>query len=228
MKAFPVIRDLVTDVSWNYRVNEQITPFTPRDDLKEGVDLRNGDFLIDQVDTDRMSEFRKCIECFMCQDVCHILRDHRMHNRYYGPRFMIRMASLDMHPLDGVDRLDQIADEAGIGLCNITKCCTEVCPEGIHITDNAIIPMKERVVDQRHDPILKILGRTPNKGRKKPPPRTSDPTLSQVAGPAVLWPGGWVPITPSQSPRDRSTVGSLHRPPGRCTSAACARRWWPG
>jgi succinate dehydrogenase / fumarate reductase iron-sulfur subunit len=176
MKAFPVIRDLVTDVSWNYRVNEQITPFTPRDDLKEGVDLHNGDFLIDQADTDRMSEFRKCIECFMCQDVCHILRDQRMHNRYYGPRFMVRMASLDMHPLDGVDRLDQIADEGGIGLCNITKCCTEVCPEGIHITDNAIIPMKERVVDT-HDPLLKVLGRKPNKGRKKPPPRTSDPEL---------------------------------------------------
>jgi succinate dehydrogenase / fumarate reductase iron-sulfur subunit len=100
-----------------------------------------------------------------------------MHNRYYGPRFMVRMASLDMHPLDGVDRLDQIADEGGIGLCNITKCCTEVCPEGIHITDNAIIPMKERVVDQRHDPVLKILGRTPNKGRKKPPPRSADPQL---------------------------------------------------
>ncbi|HEX3615465.1 MAG TPA: succinate dehydrogenase/fumarate reductase iron-sulfur subunit [Solirubrobacteraceae bacterium] len=178
MKAFPVIRDLVTDVSWNYRVNEQITPFTPRENLREGVDVdARGDFLIDQADTDRMSEFRKCIECFMCQDVCHVLRDHRLHNRYYGPRFMVRMASLDMHPLDGVDRLDQIADEGGIGLCNITKCCTEVCPEGIHITDNAIIPMKERVVDQRHDPLLKILGKTPNKGRKKPPPRSSDPEL---------------------------------------------------
>jgi succinate dehydrogenase / fumarate reductase iron-sulfur subunit len=176
MKAFPVIRDLVTDVSWNYRVNEQITPFTPRDDLKEGVDLKNGDYLIDQADTDRMSEFRKCIECFLCQDVCHILRDQHMHNRYYGPRFMVRMASLDMHPLDGVDRLDQIADEGGIGLCNITKCCTEVCPEGIHITDNAIIPMKERVVDT-HDPVLKVLGRRPNKGRQKPPPRSEDPEL---------------------------------------------------
>jgi succinate dehydrogenase / fumarate reductase, iron-sulfur subunit len=176
MKAFPVIRDLVTDVSWNYRVNEQITPFTPRDDLQEGVDLLNCDYLIDQADTDRMSEFRKCIECFMCQDVCHILRDHRMHNRYYGPRFMVRTASLDMHPLDGIDRLDQVANEGGIGLCNITKCCTEVCPEGIHITDNAIIPLKERVVDQ-HDPLLKVLGRKPNKGRKKPPPRSEDPQL---------------------------------------------------
>jgi succinate dehydrogenase / fumarate reductase, iron-sulfur subunit len=163
MRAFPIIRDLVTDVSWNYEVNKKIIPFTPREDLPEG------DYLIDQADTDRMSEFRKCIECFMCQDVCHILRDHRMHNKYYGPRFMVRLASLDMHPLDGIDRIDQIADDAGIGLCNITKCCTEVCPEGIHITDNAIIPLKERVVDARHDPILKIFKRNTNRpGKKKP------------------------------------------------------------
>jgi succinate dehydrogenase / fumarate reductase iron-sulfur subunit len=163
MRAFPIIRDLVTDVSWNYEVNKKIIPFTPRDDLPEG------DYLIDQADTDRMSEFRKCIECFMCQDVCHILRDHHMHNKYFGPRFMVRLASLDMHPLDGIDRIDQIADEAGIGLCNITKCCTEVCPEGIHITDNAIIPLKERVVDARHDPILKIFKRnTTRPGKKKP------------------------------------------------------------
>jgi succinate dehydrogenase / fumarate reductase iron-sulfur subunit len=161
LRAFPLIRDLVTDVSWNYEVNKRIPPFTPRDGLREG------DYLIAQEDTDRMSEFRKCIECFMCQDVCHVLRDHGLENRYFGPRFMIRLASLDMHPLDGIDRLDLIADEAGIGLCNITKCCTEVCPEGIHITDNAIIPLKERVVD-RHDPLFKLLGRRRDKTRKPP------------------------------------------------------------
>jgi succinate dehydrogenase / fumarate reductase iron-sulfur subunit len=114
-----------------------------------------------------MGEFRKCIECFMCQDVCHILRDHRLHDRYYGPRFMVRMASLEMHPLDGLDRMDQIADDAGIGLCNITKCCTEVCPEGIHITDNAIIPLKERVVDRRYDPLMRLFKRG-GSGKRKP------------------------------------------------------------
>jgi succinate dehydrogenase / fumarate reductase iron-sulfur subunit len=169
MRAFPPIRDLVTDVSWNYEVNKKIPPFTPRDDIPEG------DFRIDQVDTDRMSEFRKCIECFMCQDVCHILRDHRMHNKYYGPRFMIRLASLQMHPLDGINRIDLVQEDAGIGLCNITKCCTEVCPEGIHITDNAIIPLKERVVDEKFDPVLKILGSSKKKrdrGRKRAIPVT--------------------------------------------------------
>jgi succinate dehydrogenase / fumarate reductase iron-sulfur subunit len=148
LHAFPVIRDLVTDVSWNYEVNKRIPPFTPAPDAE---------WSIGQEDVDRMSEFRKCIECFLCQDVCHILRDHGMHSRYFGPRFLVRIASLEMHPLDTLDRLDTVVDEGGLGLCNITKCCTDVCPEGIHITDNAIIPLKERVVDQRYDPLLRLL-----------------------------------------------------------------------
>jgi succinate dehydrogenase / fumarate reductase iron-sulfur subunit len=150
LRAFPVIRDLVTDVSWNYEVNRRIPPFTPAPDAE---------WSIGQEDVDRMSEFRKCIECFLCQDVCHVLRDHRMHSRYMGPRFLVRIASLEMHPLDTLDRLDLLVDEGGLGLCNITKCCTDACPEGIHITDNAIIPLKERVVDERYDPLQRLLRR---------------------------------------------------------------------
>ncbi len=156
LKAFDIIRDLVTDVSWNYEVNKRIPPFTPSPDAE---------WLVGQEDVDRMSEFRKCIECFLCQDVCHILRDHRMHSSYMGPRFLVRIASLEMHPLDTLDRTDLMVDEAGLGLCNITKCCSEVCPEGIHITDNAIIPLKERVVDRRYDPLLRLLRRLTRRGQ---------------------------------------------------------------
>jgi succinate dehydrogenase / fumarate reductase iron-sulfur subunit len=147
LRAFPLVRDLVTDVSWNYEVNRKIPPFTPREDAE---------WLIGQEDVDRMAEFRKCIECFLCQDVCHVLRDHGLRSRYFGPRFMVRIASLEMHPLDALDRTELLQDGAGISMCNITKCCTEVCPEGISITDNAIIPLKERVVDRSYDPLLKL------------------------------------------------------------------------
>jgi succinate dehydrogenase / fumarate reductase iron-sulfur subunit len=157
LKAFPVIRDLVTDVSWNYEVNKQIPPFTPKPDTE---------WAIGQQDVDRVAEFRKCIECFLCQDVCHILRDHRLHSSYFGPRFLVRIASLEMHPLDTLDRTDLTTDEGGLGLCNITKCCTEVCPEGIHITDNAIIPLKERVVDSRYDPLVKLVRRITRRHRR--------------------------------------------------------------
>ena len=147
MKTFPLIRDLVTDVSWNFEVNRRIPGFTPR----EGAEWR-----WQQHDIDRAQEFRKCIECFLCQDVCHVLRAHELKHQFAGPRFLVRIAGLEMHPIDDLDRTPFLKDEAGIGLCNITKCCSEVCPESIHITDNAIIPLKERVVDRFYDPVLAL------------------------------------------------------------------------
>ena len=160
MKAFPLIKDLVTDVSWNYKVNKLIPPFQPRP-----PDAPDGTWRMSQEEVDRIQEFRKCIECFLCQDTCHVLRDHdkKRGELFGGPRFMIRIASLEMHPLDVGNRLGLLKDTLNIGLCNITKCCTEVCPEHIHITDNGIIPLKERVVDEFYDPVLwlwrKIFGR---------------------------------------------------------------------
>jgi succinate dehydrogenase / fumarate reductase, iron-sulfur subunit len=148
IKAFPVIKDLVTDISWNYAVNKKIPAFQPR----PGVEWK-----MDQRDVDRVQEFRKCIECFLCQNVCHVLRDHDKKDQFGGPRFFVRTAGLEMHPLDGLDRTRLLKEQLGIGFCNITKCCTEVCPEEIHITDNAIIPLKERVVDEFYDPVTMIV-----------------------------------------------------------------------
>ncbi len=148
MKSFPLIKDLATDVSWNYKVNKMIPPFQPR----PGVEWK-----MDQRDVDRVQEFRKCIECFLCQDVCHVLREHGKMDEFGGPRFFVRSASLEMHPLDGASRTRLLREKLGIGYCNITKCCTEVCPEEIHITDNAIIPLKERVVDQFYDPLTMLV-----------------------------------------------------------------------
>jgi len=150
LKTFPVIKDLVTDVSWNYEQNKRIAPFKPK---PKGPD---GKLRMYQEDVDRVQEFRKCIECFLCQDVCHVLRDRDRKDAFVGPRFMIRVAGLEMNPLDDEDRIPEVKEEYGSGMCNITRCCTEVCPEHIGITDNGIIPMKERVVDRYYDPVLML------------------------------------------------------------------------
>ncbi|MHB8584545.1 MAG: succinate dehydrogenase/fumarate reductase iron-sulfur subunit [Thermoplasmatota archaeon] len=168
LKTFPIIKDLVTDVSWNYRVNQRIAPFHPATLTKE--EREKGELRMMQEDVDRVQEFRKCIECYLCQNVCHVLRDAREHAMFSGPRFLIRIASLEMHPRDGVDRVPFTKNDAGIGLCNITKCCTEVCPEGIHITDNGIIPMKERVADRFYDPVQIAWRAIAGRDHKKPPP----------------------------------------------------------
>jgi succinate dehydrogenase / fumarate reductase iron-sulfur subunit len=152
MRAFPPIRDLVTDVSWNFRVKKTIRPFRPR-----SPDDPDGGWRMRQADVDRVQEFRKCIECFLCQDVCHVLREHRKFDEFAGPRYFVYAAALEMHPLDNEDRLKDLKDRHSIGYCNITTCCRQVCPESITITENAIIPLKERVVDEFFDPLKKLL-----------------------------------------------------------------------
>ncbi len=148
LRTFPVIRDLVTDVSFNYQKASEVPAFTPT------AEQPTAPFRMQQVDVERPQEFRKCIECWLCQNTCHVIRDHEENKpAFSGPRFFIRYAELDMHPNDSVDRKRQVQEEQGLGYCNITKCCTEVCPEGIKITDNGIIPMKERVADVKYDPI---------------------------------------------------------------------------
>ena len=154
MQAFPILKDLVTDVSWNFRVKTKIKPFKPRK-----PDAKDGTWRMSQDDVDLVQEFRKCIECFLCQDVCHVIRDHdEVHegDEFIGPRFLVYAAALEMHPLDTEDRIKALKEDYNIGYCNITKCCTKVCPESITITDNAIIPLKERVVDRFYDPVKKL------------------------------------------------------------------------
>jgi succinate dehydrogenase / fumarate reductase iron-sulfur subunit len=150
LKAFKPIKDLVTDVSWNYEVKKKIAPFAPKPPQGDGT------WRMQQFEVERVQEFRKCIECYLCQDVCHVLRDHGKHEEFAGPRFFVHAAQLEMHPLDTVNREQWLKEHGSIGFCNITKCCTEVCPEHIRITDNAIIPLKERVADQFYDPVIKL------------------------------------------------------------------------
>ena len=149
MRTFPIVKDLVSDVSYNFEKAKTIPAFKP------GPREADGTRRMFQEDVDRVQEFHKCIECFLCQNVCHVIRDHDSNKpRFAGPRFFVRLAALEMHPLASNDRLELIKAQAGLGMCNITKCCTEVCPEQIHITDNAIIPLKERVVTQYYDPLM--------------------------------------------------------------------------
>jgi succinate dehydrogenase / fumarate reductase iron-sulfur subunit len=184
LKAFPILRDLVTDVSYNYEVAKRVPPFAPR--AKTEDEIEAGGYRMQQMDVERSQEFRKCIECFLCQDVCHVIRDHEENKTAYaGPRFFIRSAELEMHPLDTNDRRQLLQEEQGLGKCNITKCCTEVCPEHIKITDNAIIPLKERVVDATYDPVA-WLGR---KIRRRTKRSAAEAAASSPAhGPAAVLP----------------------------------------
>jgi succinate dehydrogenase / fumarate reductase, iron-sulfur subunit len=162
MKTFPLIRDLVTDVSFNYEKAKTVPAFKPKPPQADGTHRMY------QEDIDRVQEFHKCIECFLCQNVCHVIRDHEENKTAFsGPRLFVRLAALEMHPLDENDRIDLIQAKQGLGYCNITKCCTEVCPEHIKITDNAIIPLKERVVTEKYDPVVWVWKKLTGRGARQ-------------------------------------------------------------
>ncbi|MDQ1705162.1 MAG: succinate dehydrogenase / fumarate reductase, iron-sulfur subunit [Frankiaceae bacterium] len=203
MRSFPIIRDLVTVVKFNYEKAREVPAFAPAHPNTDGS------FRMQQVDVERGQEFRKCIECFLCQNTCHVIRDHEENKpAFAGPRFFIRYAELDMHPLDTLDRRQMTQEHEGLGYCNITKCCSEVCPEGIHITDNGIIPMKERVVDTKYDPVFLGL----RIGRRKD---------RRVVGPA----GGHDPSPikrPGQGQAARPAAVAVASSAGRTTAATLA------
>jgi succinate dehydrogenase / fumarate reductase iron-sulfur subunit len=184
IRSFPLIKDLVTDVSWNFRVKKTIKKFNPRP-----PDAPDGTWRMAQQDIDRVQEFRKCIECFLCQDVCHVLREHHYFEEFAGPRFFVHIAALEMHPLDTEDRIEDLKKAHGVGYCNITTCCRKVCPEHITITENAIIPLKERVVDEFYDPVSRLfrLFQGKKSGRSATPPQLKE---DSDAGTEAAVPGG--------------------------------------
>ncbi|WP_157411366.1 succinate dehydrogenase/fumarate reductase iron-sulfur subunit [Actinoplanes rectilineatus] len=205
IRTFPVIRDLVTDVSFNYEKARETPAFTPP------AGVAPGDYRMQQIDVERSQEFRKCIECFLCQNTCHVVRDHEENKEAFaGPRFFIRAAELDMHPLDArADRKEYAQASQGLGLCNITKCCTEVCPEHIKITDNAIIPMKERVVDRRYDPLVRLGRKIFRRDQLEAPAPSAGPTGVASSTPMS---SSRLPEAPPVGPDGRLEVAELLAP----------------
>ena len=218
MRSFPLIKDLVSDVSWNFEVKKRITPFQARP-----PDARDGAWRMGQRDVNRVQEFRKCIECFLCQDVCHVLREHRQFDAFAGPRFFVHIAALEMHPLDTGSRVEELRKAHGVGYCNITTCCRKVCPEGITITENAIIPLKERVVDEYYDPLRSLFcfltRRADGKAARGGPDDIGIETAIQGSDPGGARQGGALPLAEGTMAGGEHMPGRAADRPGQPDSA---------
>ncbi len=140
LKAFPVVKDFVFDRS---KVDEQaarIKPYFITDNKEKGF------WKMDEGDIKDTVEMRTCIDCLICHDSCHVLKNTKL--KFLGPRNIVKANSLDTHPMNSLDRTKLVRDE-GIANCNVSGCCTDNCPQEIKITDNANIPMKERSISEK-------------------------------------------------------------------------------
>ena len=142
----------MTDVSWNFRGQEAIKPFKPRP-----PDAPDGTWRMAQEDVDRVQEFRKCIECFLCQDVCHVLRDHHKHDEFIGPRFLVYAAALEMHPLDTEDRAAGAEGRARHRLLQHHQVLHQGLPRAHHDHRQRHHPAQGARGRRFYDPLTKLL-----------------------------------------------------------------------
>lgn len=148
LKVFPVIKDLVADYSEVWQKAQKFKPHF------EGEEPDNQFYEMHEEEVEQAQQMRKCISCMACYDVCHVLREQM--KEYAGPRNLVKVASLTYHPKDVLDRSALLDGEGYVELCNVTRCCSSVCPQDINITQDAIIPHKERgVAGDETDPVMR-------------------------------------------------------------------------
>ncbi|MBI4020042.1 MAG: 2Fe-2S iron-sulfur cluster binding domain-containing protein [Candidatus Aenigmarchaeota archaeon] len=147
LKVFPVVKDLVTDRAEIYIKEKTLQ-------LHFIGEKSGGFYKISEAEIKRASEFRKCIDCLICHDVCHANREKL---DYTGPRNLVKVMAQQLHPRNTLDRVP-LLEGAGVNFCNVTRCCQQVCPQEIHITTNGIIPLKEAFISEK-GLIARLLGR---------------------------------------------------------------------
>ena len=153
MRAFPLIKDLVTDVSWNFRVKQGIQPLQAAQARRAGRHLADG--AARRRPRAGVPQVHRVLPVPGRLPRAARPRQARRVHRPALPHLRAPRSRCTRSTPPTACR--DLKDAHGIGYCNITKCCTKVCPEHIHITDNAIIPLKERVVDRFYDPVTRLL-----------------------------------------------------------------------
>ncbi|MEK6862098.1 MAG: 2Fe-2S iron-sulfur cluster-binding protein [Nanoarchaeota archaeon] len=141
MKAFPLIKDLVTDPSEVYEKLSRLKPYFTGPKKKTFSEIHE-----DEVK--EIQEMRKCIDCFICYDSCHVIRNHP-ELKFSGPVNVVKVVALDRHPQEKSER-SQLLEKEGLWNCNLSRCCTLNCPQKIKVSEDAITWAKERAVSLRN------------------------------------------------------------------------------
>lgn len=163
----PVIRDLVVDRSAFERATLDMEPCLERRKPYEKFPepLTHTDF-------EDAFKLMNCIECYVCTGACPVFADAD-HRAFAGPASFVQLAKVALHPKDEGDRIAS-ALKGDIYACCSCYECSNVCPVGINVLEDAIEKLKRRCAAQpasspetRHSQIFSDLVR--EFGRIHPP-----------------------------------------------------------
>ncbi len=158
---FPIIRDLVPDLTEQFLKHRELKPYMIRPDTSEmqhptGEYYQTPDDLLDYL------QFTYCIKCGCCMAACPTLATDP---EYAGPQPLAQAYrySRDSRDMGYADRKPSLTADHGIFSCHYGSECSSVCPKGVDPARAIQLMKRQLVLDY-----FKLL-------RKKPPCKTLGP-----------------------------------------------------
>ena len=128
LENFPVIRDLVVDVTDFMDKLKEVMPWLVRE--TEGPVERGGEYLQTPEEVDRYRQFSMCINCTLCYSACPV---YAKDQEFLGPAVLAlaHRYNLDSRDQGRDERERAIAVDRGIWDCTFVGECSVVCPKDV-------------------------------------------------------------------------------------------------
>ena len=127
LRYFPVVRDLVVDLTDFVRKLKQVKPWIIR---KEEKPPAEGEYLQTPDQLDTYTQFSMCINCMLCYSACPI---YGLEPTFVGPAAiaLAQRYNMDSRDQGAAERLKLLSGKDGIWECTFVGECTKVCPKNV-------------------------------------------------------------------------------------------------
>jgi fumarate reductase iron-sulfur subunit len=127
LRNFPVVRDLVVDISDFMEKLPSVKPWLIREDDK-AVD--EGEYLQTPSELEDYKKFSMCINCMLCYSACPV---YALDPAFVGPAAiaLAQRYNLDSRDEGVEDRHDVLASAEGVWACTFVGECSTACPKGV-------------------------------------------------------------------------------------------------
>jgi len=127
LQFFPVVRDLVIDLSSFLEKLSSVKPWIIRDDEKPSSE---GEYLQTPAELDAYKQFSMCINCMLCYSACPVVG---LEPEFTGPAViaLAQRYNLDSRDQGAAERMAVLNEHEGMWGCTFVGECTNVCPKNV-------------------------------------------------------------------------------------------------